>query len=296
MKTLILTLSLLSLTAHAAVNTKISRVENNEIFAANGRVYEIDTKDLKLIKDLEFAKETGATVNLDLEEGFPFASEVVERITAVEVEEQALEQFGTAEEGLDPMTGYEPSNVSSLEVANEMFSKLKDRSKSFTQCFNRAHIWARQMHKDFGVKSQKILIYYTKKFRAEVDGKWWFHIAPMISVNEEKYVMDREFTNAPTTDVAWEAIFTHKMKVKGVGPADYRCAQIKNISEYYADANPAYCNIQHTSMYYWEPNDMENLDSKGIQKTQWINWELRIAAKGFLRDWKKVYEKYQVAE
>ena len=145
-----------------------------------------------------------------------------------------------------------------------MFGKLKDRTKSFTQCFNRAHIWARQMHKDYAVKSQKILIYYTKKYRAEVDGKWWFHIAPMITVNEDKYVMDREFTNAPTTDANWEAIFTKKMKSKGIGPADYRCGKIKNISEYYADANPDYCNIQHTSMYYWEPNG--KLRFKGYPK------------------------------
>lgn len=296
MKILFLTLSLLSLTAHATVNTKISRVENNEIFAANGRVYEIDGTDLNLIKDLQFAKETGATVNLDLEEGVPFSPEVIERITAVEIEEQAIEQFGTPEQGLDPMTGYEPSNVSSLALATEMFAKLKDRTKSFTQCFNRAHIWSRQMHKDFGVKSQKILIYYTQKYRAEVDGKWWFHIAPMINIDAQKYVMDREFTNSPITDAAWEAIFTKKMKAKGIGPADYRCGKIKNISEYYADANPEYCNIQHTSMYYWEPNDMENLESKGVQKTEWINWELKLAAKGFLRNWKKVYEEYQVAE
>jgi hypothetical protein len=139
------------------------------------------------------------------------------------------------------------------------------------------------------VKSMKILIYYTKKYRREIDGKWWFHIAPMIDINGQNFVMDREFTNKPITDTQWEKIFTKKMEAKGV--FGYRCKVIKNIKEYYNNYNQQneYCNIQVTSMYYWEPNDMSKLDKTGVQQTKFENWKLKSAAKEVFFGWRKVY-------
>ncbi len=57
--------------------------------------------------------------------------------------------------------------------------------------------------------------------------------------------------------------------------------------------NNEYCNIQHTSMFYWEPNDMSRLDKKGVQKTDWVNWELRVASKEAFKKWRKVYDQYK---
>lgn len=299
-------LSLFALAAQAGVTTTISAIEapqlngeSYEVLAGDGRVYEIDPRNERLINELRDAEKSGTRVALELEEGIPFDSNLPERVRSV----KALEIPSPSPESdpgqeLDPMTDFEPNDVESLDLADEMFGALKKRSKWFTQCFNRAHIWARQMHKDYGVKSQKILIYYTKKYRREVSKKWWFHIAPMITVNGEKYVMDREFTNQPVTDESWESIFTKKMKKKNIGPRNYRCAQIKNISEYYDEANMnnEYCNIQLTSMYYWEPNDMEKLEEKGIQKTNWVNWELKAAAKEVWWGWRDIYKNYKVQE
>ena len=150
------------------------------------------------------------------------------------------------------------------------------------------------MFDNHGTKSMKILIYYTKRFRQEIGGKWWFHIAPMISVEGEHYVMDKEFTRGPVTDVEWEQIFTKKMEEKGVH--GYRCKVIQNIKEYYEEYNQnnEYCNIQVTSMYYWEPNDMSRLDKTGQQKTEFINWELKTAAKNVFWKWRKVFREIKV--
>ena len=130
-----------------------------------------------------------------------------------------------------------------------------------------------------------------KKYRKEVSKKWWFHIAPMVDVNGEYFVMDREFTRKPITDKNWEQIFTQK-----IGKPSYRCKQIDNIQEYYDDTNTnnEYCNIQHTSMYYWEPNDMSRLDKTGKRKTDWVNWELRVASKEAFKKWRKVFEKRKI--
>lgn len=296
MKTLFGLLLLTSISAQAAITTNVvhiekpvTNVENAEVFVTHeGRVYEIDPANTELLEKLEIAKNENLRVELEVEEGLHFEhSNAIEKILDVELlEEEVVEESAL----LTPMTNYQPSNVESYEKATEIFKGLITKTKMFSQCFNRAHIWAKQMYDNHNVDSMKILIYYTKKYRKEVSKKWWFHIAPMVDVNGQYYVMDREFTRKPVTDVEWEKIFTKKMN----NPT-YKCKKIDNIKEYYDsnNMNNEFCNIQHTSMYYWEPNDMSRLDKKGVQKTDWVNWELRVAAKEAFKGWRKVYKKYK---
>lgn len=300
MKLSIVFLLLASMSANAAL-TSISHIslpennmENAEVFLSSGRVYEIDATNIELLKKLELAKKTRAQVELNLEAG-PINPEVLERVTDIKIMKAFASQAMTTNEEVTPMTNYTPSNVDSVQSATRMFNHLNPKTKRWSQCFNRAHIWAKQLYNDFRVNSQKILIYYTKRYREDVDKKWWFHIAPVVSVNGESYVLDREFTTKPHLASDWENIFTAKMRSKRVAPTNYRCKQIKNISEYYNSSNQAYefCNIQYTSMYYWEPNDMEALEEKGIQKTHWVDWELKSAAKEAFRSWQDVYDRYK---
>jgi hypothetical protein len=296
MKTLFGLLLITSFSAQAAITTNVvhieqpvTNVENAEVFVTHeGRVFEVDPSNTELLEKLEVAKNENLKVELEVEEGLHFEySNAIEKILDVELLEKEIVDEETM---LTPMTDYQPSNVESYEKATEIFKGLITKTKMFSQCFNRAHIWAKQMYDNHNVDSMKILIYYTKKYRKEVSKKWWFHIAPMVDVNGQFYVMDREFTRKPVTDVQWEKIFTGKMN----NPT-YRCKKIANIKEYYDsnNMNNEYCNIQHTSMYYWEPNDMSRLDKKGVQKTDWVNWELRAAAKEAFKGWKKIYKQYK---
>lgn len=295
-------LLLVSVKAQAGITTHVAHIEKNvnadtEIFVNHeGRVFNVDNNRPELLDALEYAKENNLQVELEVEDAMVLHPDTVERIeevrlleapVSVEVPEVALE----AE--LNPMTGYSPSNVESLDKATEVFNSLNNNTKWFSQCFNRAHIWAKEMFNNYNIHSMKILIYYTKRYRREVSKKWWFHIAPMVSVNGDYYVMDREFTRNPVTDTEWEKIFTKKM-----GNTDYRCKKIDNIKEFYDEENTQneFCNIQHTSMYYWEPNDMSRLDKTGAQKTDWVNWELRVAAKEAFRKWRNVYKEIKVSE
>lgn len=317
MKKCILILAMLGIQAQAGVTTTIAQLvepsadnENYEVFANNGRVYEVSPANEESIRSLYEAKAKESSVNLEVEEGVPFNPELVELVHSVKLEaefdsesaeedsETDIDKNANDENAnfLTPMTGYEPSDLESLDLVKDMFKSLKKRTKWFSQCYNRAHIWARQMHKDYGVKSQKILIYYTKKYRREVDKKWWFHIAPMVSVQGEKYVLDKEFTSAPVTDQEWEEIFTKKMRSGNIGPRDYRCSKIVNISEYYDDVNTQneYCNIQHVSMYYWNPVNLSALEKNGVQMTKWDNSYLKTSAKGIFWRWRKVYKEYKI--
>lgn len=299
MKKNLLLLLIASLGAQA--NTyKISHLDQSdhlEVFLNDGQVLEVAPENKELIEKIYQAYELNSSIEIELESG-PISPDVVERIESIKFLENDFYSNAmiSTDEVVTPLSNFTPTNIENMDLVKEMFNSLKQRTKWFTQCFNRAHIWARQMDKDFGVQSEKILIYYTKKFRKEVSGKWWFHIAPMVTVQGEKYVMDKEFTREPITAKAWEEIFTEKMRIKNIGPKDYRCTPITHMSEYYDETNMNYdfCNIQHTSMYYWEPNDMERLENKGIQKTEWVNWEIKAAAKEAWKKWKEIYDQYKI--
>lgn len=300
MKKIYTLLLMTSFAATAGINTHVVHMENGlnnadtEVFVSyDGRVFNLEADREDLREKLEYARENNLEVELEVEDSMVLHPDTVERIEDVQIIEEITPELQESDALLTPMTGYSPSNVESYEKANEIFLSLNDSTKWFSQCFNRAHIWAKEMFDNYGVHSMKILIYYTKRYRREVSKKWWFHIAPMVSVNGDFYVMDREFTRNPVTDTEWEQIFTKKM-----GDTDYRCKKIDNIKEFYNEENTnnEFCNIQHTSMYYWEPNDMSRLDKTGAEKTTWVNWELRVAAKEAFRKWRKVYSELKVTE
>jgi hypothetical protein len=287
---------LLALQAQATITTNVvhmeegvSNIENTEVFVTyEGRVFEVDPNRSDLLEKLEIAKEVNLQVEIEVETGAQFdVLGNIEKIISVSLVSENIQLNNDENESFNPMTNYTPSNVESLEKATEMFKSLNGKTKRFSQCFNRAHVWSKQMYDNYGVNSMKILIYYTKKYRKEVSKKWWFHIAPMIDINGEYYVMDKEFTRAPITAKKWESIFTKKMKSPG-----YRCKQIVHIGEYYDsnNTNNEFCNIQYTSMFYWEPNDMSRLEKTGAQKTSWVKTELKRAAKEGFKKSKKVYE------
>jgi len=293
MKKTILTLSVLfALTNFAEANTtRILHVDSPEFMdqpfevltSGSREVIEVNANNLELIEKLK-----DASINND-EVIFQYTDNEVSDLTVV-----AKQEGQVSSEELHPMLNYTPTDVESYDVAAEMFQTLNTSTKMFSQCFNRAHIWAKQLSDNFKVDSMKILIYYTKKYRREINKKWWFHIAPMVQVGDERYVLDREFTRKPYTDENWEKIFTKKMEEKGI--YGYRCKVIKNIKEFYDQNNQdnEYCNIQVTSMYYWEPNDMSRLDKTGVQKTTFIDRELKMAAKEAFKKWKKVYQSLTV--
>ena len=292
MKAILGTIILLSLTtaAFAGIKTRILHVDEPEVMgesyevlvAKNRLALKVSPNQTLLIEKILKAEELNSVVELETEEDTLLSLTVIE-------EGDDVRDFYPSDE-VHPMMNYTPSNVESLEVAEQMFNYLKKRTKWFTECFNRAHIWSKQMYDRNNVDSMKVFIFYTKKYRREIKGKWWFHVAPMIDINGEYYVMDKEFTQEPARFKNWEHIFTKKMEAKGIN--GYRCSVIRNIKEYYDtyNQNNEYCNILITSMHYWMPLDMSNLDRKGIQQTEWSNRDLRSAAKEVFWGWKQVYK------
>src|SRR5690606_25656545 len=98
---------------------------------------------------------------------------------------------------------FQVTNLESLNQAVKLFNEMKTKTTRFSQCYNRAMVWSYDMFADHGIVSEKVLIYYTNKYRKEIDRKWGFHIAPLVTVQGEQYAMDREFHKKPYKIKDW---------------------------------------------------------------------------------------------
>ena len=171
MKTLLITLSLQTLlfaNAHAELKTRILKVispetatESFEVLVAKDRqIFTVNPSQVELLEELRRAEELNSVVELTGNDDNELLS-----LELIEEGDNVLDFYPT--EGLHPMTNYTPSNVDGVDRATELFNELAEGGRWMSQCFNRAHLWSRQLDKEHGVKSMKILIYYTKRFRNE---------------------------------------------------------------------------------------------------------------------------------
>ena len=105
----------------------------------------------------------------------------------------ALSAFGVFAQ-ISPLEGFEATPIDS-KMAKRIwrYGKTQFETKRSSECYNRAYVWSYEIMQRFGVKSKKVLIYYTKKFREELDNQWGFHIAPVFVVDGEDMVFDFEF-------------------------------------------------------------------------------------------------------
>lgn len=286
-----------SILSFASITTKIVKVlppldgfENQEVLALyDGKVFDVSPENVETLELLKYAAENDELVKLEFEKKNYFVSPDVPQIIA---SAKILEKKQNLLFPSMPYSDYKPTNLTSMAKADSIFKNLLVRSRWFTECFNRALIWNRQMDKEYGVKSEKIFIFYTRKFRSAYPRwKWWFHVAPLVTVNGEKTVMDKEFAATPLSTEDWEKKFN-----KAATTSNYRCKRMDRISTYYNDANniTEYCNIQISPMYYWEPSQLRKLEEENAVKTGWIDWEIRSAAQDVFRNWSYVYDRLKI--
>lgn len=118
--------------------------------------------------------------------------------------------FGVSAAPVSPLHGYQHTDLKDMNEVNRVFRSMKKNTEYFSQCFNRALTWVYDMDKDFGIKSRKVIIHYSQKFNKELDDKWGFHIAPLVSVNGEDIALDPKFFKKPVKKLDWIKNFIGK--------------------------------------------------------------------------------------
>lgn len=177
---------------------------------------------------------------------------------------------------------FAPTDLQTLEKATDIFNNMmNDGDKSRSQCFKRAHIWAYDMWSQLGINSEKIFIFYTRRYIDLEEFEWWFHVAPLVTVNGQKYAMDGTFMKYPVSEKEWIKRFIHTDKITCPVVEDYRTFEKNQWSRL--------CYIMKVPMYHFRPLDIQNRDEGREKRNNWILDELQDARRAF-KDGEKTYE------
>lgn len=166
---------------------------------------------------------------------------------------------------------YLPTTVSSMSVARQYFYQARYNPKE-SQCFNRAMVWTYEWWRRHSLKSNKILIFFTRSYIRRYQFEWWFHISPYVHVMEEgkvvERVMDVKYTSGPTSFRNWTNIFMNQ---------NPECPIIQKFSDYADHPYEGDCYLQRTSMYTYQPADLQMLEAWGYTKDDFNLTEVKQA-------------------
>lgn len=164
-----------------------------------------------------------------------------------------------------------PTTIESMAVAKSLFRSARYNPKE-SQCFNRAMVWTYEWYKNHSLRSNKILIYFTRNYIRRYNFEWWFHIAPMVHVMDNgkvvERVMDRKYTSGPLELTKWANIFLQK---------DPPCPIITKYSDYADYPYTGECMLQRTHMYTYQPADLQMYEAWGYHKENFNMDEVRGA-------------------
>ncbi len=237
------------------------------VYLTTGEVVRITNKDSNLREAIHSAIEKKSLVGLSI-------SDKKEILSLQSLPDLAVEEIPSTE-----TSDYQPTIINSYNEVESLFMALKPNSRRSSECFNRAHVWSYEMFQKNQIKSMKMFIFFTRKYIREHNFSWWFHVAPftyMKRYNEvvEK-VLDFSFTKIPANTKSWTDVFM-KNKVN--------CPVITKYSDYSQHQEEEWCYLFKTSMYYYGPRDLEDLEETGAEKTDWVQSEINTAySQGFTR-------------
>lgn len=166
---------------------------------------------------------------------------------------------------------YIPTTIASMSTAQKYFREARYNPKD-SQCFNRAMIWTFEWWRKHSLKSNKILIYWTRTYIRRYNFEWWFHIAPYVHIMDEgkvvERVMDVKYTRGPIDFRRWTNIFTSR---------DPECPIIAKFSEYADNPYTGDCYIQRTNMYTYQPADLQMNEAWNYVKENFVFEEVKQA-------------------
>lgn len=271
-----LLLCLLSLPVFSAVKvTQIHDVDlgfasDDEIlvFLTSGDVAKVRPRDQQLLNQM-MSEKSGTKKSW-----FKITMDKDRFITKVSREKAPFDQKELDFNNLVPNDEtYVPTTIASMDIAKKYHKEARYHAKD-SQCFNRAMVWSYEWWKKHSLKSNKILIFFTRTYIRRYNFEWWFHIAPYVHIKDgEKVVervMDIKYTNGPRDFKQWSDIFMRN---------DASCPVITRYADYADYPYSGDCFYFRTSMYTYQPADLQMYDAWGYKKTSFNMDEVKGAYK-----------------
>lgn len=243
----------------------IEKVENNYLFKfENGRVAFLNKNEKSLVAHhLTALKHKSVEARVDENSSLLSMHPLENQVD----ETKSLETY----EALEPPL-YEPTIVPSFAEATQIFKRLNPNYKRSSECSNRAHVWANEEFNKNKLKSKKVFVLFTASYINRVRFKWWFHVAPMLTVKEgnkiEKRVMDFMFAHKPLTVQEWTNQFVFSQRA---------CLPTTKFSEYDVNPQTEDCYLMESTMYDWSPKDLSIQERHGRFKTEFSQSEIKTA-------------------
>lgn len=166
---------------------------------------------------------------------------------------------------------YVPTIYPSYNFATDVLGGMRRNWNNDSQCYDRSHVWSYE-ETFAGRYLQKAFLFFSDAYIGRYNYPWWFHTAPyaLVRLNGEvvERVMDPAFTRYPLKFKLWTDMFM-KNKVD--------CKLITKYSEYSTHPGEDDCYMMKTNIYFWQPKDLEALERSGVEKTKFIEWEIKHA-------------------
>lgn len=167
---------------------------------------------------------------------------------------------------------FEPTVIRDIPAAARVMDSFRMNDLPGSQCYDRAHVWAYEAQNLSGTRLSKAWIFFADHFIQKNKFKWWFHIAPLARINVngsiEERVMDPEFLRAPVKVKVW----TDKFMVQ-----KQECREVQYYTDYSLHAGEDDCYLITSTPWFWQPRDLEEFAKSGLEKTFYIDWEIRHA-------------------
>ena len=167
---------------------------------------------------------------------------------------------------------YKPTVLPNLAEVNSVFRRMNRRWQRDSQCYNRAHVWNYEEFEKTGLLSKKVFIFYTRRYIRNYNFKWWFHAIPTVLAQHEGSIVERYldpmFAKAPLPQKSWTDIFIKSRR---------SCPVISKYSQYWNNQETEDCYLHFSSMYYWQPRDLDKFERTGIEKKFFIRSEVNHA-------------------
>jgi hypothetical protein len=166
---------------------------------------------------------------------------------------------------------YTPTVLENLELAKTYFHESHYVNKE-SQCYNRAHIWSYEWFLKHHINSNKTWLFFTRRYIRKFKFNWWFHVSPSVAVQDggvvREKIMDVKYARGPLSLKQWTDIFLQD---------DANCPVVKTYSEYANFPESGSCFTMRSSMFYYQPFDIESKETWGTQKSNWYDDEIKAA-------------------
>jgi len=167
---------------------------------------------------------------------------------------------------------FKPTIIQGQKEALKIFERLRSNYRRKSECSDRAHIWAYDEFINNKIFSQKIFIFFTASYINRYSFKWWFHVAPMILVQEnnsiKEYVLDFRYAQAPLLLKDWSDLMVHTKR---------NCKLTTKFSEYDVNPQTEDCYFIKDSMYYRLPSDLSLRETNQQYQTKFNLSEIKYS-------------------